>query len=310
MIEAGIPQLRRRLVGTMARPDFPIFAEFRAQGATDYYAQLVAFDIGERAQPTGLASSWISDAPDGFSDRDLAILSRLLPRYALVAKALLARQIVINVLATYIGPTAGRRVLAGEIRRGHMETIRAVLVYVDLRGFTEFSDRSPRGEIATTLDDYFDAMVAPVVARGGEVLKFLGDGCLMTFNLEGRVRDSLCSEALAAAIEMLARVRSLNDRRRANGTPVMGLDIVLHLGDVLYGNVGAADRLDFTVVGPAVNEASRIEALCKEFDRNLLVSEAFARAATHCIGRLESVGHHTLRGVSQAQEIFALKETG
>ena len=287
---------------------FPILDEFRAAGATDYFIKLVAFQIGTSTEPSGMLTSWLTDRPGGFSQRDFAILIRLLPRYALAAKALLARQIAVNVLDTYVGHDAGQRILAGEIKRDHLDTLNAVIVYPDLRDFTEVSDRTPNDKIAPMLDAYFEVMVNPVVANGGQVLKFMGDGCLMIFRLNGADRAEVCAHALNAVAEMRTRTRQLNAKRRAAGEEIMELDIALHLGDVLYGNVGAADRLDFTVVGPAVNEASRIEPLCKRLGRTVLVSETFARAATNCAHRLESVGRHELRGVREPQELFALRE--
>ncbi|HEY5608377.1 MAG TPA: adenylate/guanylate cyclase domain-containing protein [Alphaproteobacteria bacterium] len=302
-----LEQWRRRLDDGAAL-EFEVLERLRAEGGTDYYARAIRFDIGPRTEPTGMISSWVTDRAGGFTDRDLAVLARLLPRYALVAKALLARQIATNVLDTYVGHDAGQRILAGEIKRGHLETVNAVIVYADLRDFTAVSDRTPNDKIAPMLDAYFEAMVAPVVANGGQVLKFMGDGCLMTFRLDVQPHAGVCTNALSAAAEMRNRARQLNAARRAAGEETMELDIALHLGDVLYGNVGAADRLDFTVVGPAVNEASRIELLCKRLGRNVLVSEAFARAATNCAHRLESVGRHELRGVREPQELFALRE--
>jgi adenylate cyclase len=157
------------------------------------------------------------------------------------------------------------------------------------------------------LDAYFDQMVPPVTERGGQVLKFMGDGLLATFNLEDQPHNSICGVALQAAIETLQRVRTLNEQRTTQGLPVMELDIALHLGDVLYGNVGAADRQDFTVIGPAVNEASRIEVLCQELGHHLLVSETFAQAATACADSLIPLGRHELRGVKRAQELYTVE---
>jgi adenylate cyclase len=156
------------------------------------------------------------------------------------------------------------------------------------------------------LNDYFDCVAPVVSAHGGQVLKFLGDGLLATFPLENHCAAAACEQALDAAAGSLRRVRELNDRRAAAGLPVMDLDIVLHLGELVYGNVGSADRLDFTVVGPAVNEAARIEALCAQHGVNLLTSEAFARGATRSADRLVSIGRFALRGVRSAQSIYTL----
>ena len=164
----------------------------------------------------------------------------------------------------------------------------------------------PGDRLAPMLDRYFEAMVPPITQRGGQILKFLGDGLLATFDLNGRDRDSICSEALQSVYEMVAGVVEANGARRAAGLPTMDLDIALHLGDVFYGNVGAADRLDFTVIGPAVNEASRIETLCEPLGHSVLISETFAGAAVACTGRLIPVGTHQLRGVRHSQALYTI----
>ena len=307
MITHGLTSLRRRLEFPDEAHDFPFLATLRSWGATDYYAQLAAFDLAEiRDRPTGVIASWTSDAPGGFSDAHIAVLDRLLPRLALSLKVALGDEIAVTLLDTYVGPATGRRILGGNITRGEMEVVPAVIFYADLRGFTAVTDALPRDALGDMLNAYFECMVRPVVARGGQILKYLGDGLLATFELRSDVADTLCGHALAAAEESLASVRRLNHERSAANQPIMELDIALHLGDVLYGNVGAADRLDFTVIGPAVNEASRIEILCGALGRNLLISEAFVAAATGCAARLVSVGRHALRGVSRAQELFTL----
>jgi adenylate cyclase len=307
MTQTGELSLRRRLEGGADAFDFPILGELQAAGGTDYQARVTPFALGDiQAMETGMISSWVTDRPGGFSDHDMAILDRLIPRLALTAKTLLTQEIAENVLDTYVGPDAGRRIMGGNIRRGSLEVIRAVLIYADLRGFTRLTDSVERDSLAPMLDAYFDQMVPPVVERGGQVLKFLGDGLLATFNLEDQPRDSVCQVALQTGVETLLGVRRLNVERRAAGLPVMDLDIAMHLGDVLYGNVGAADRQDFTVIGPTVNEASRIEVLCQELGHNLLISETFANAATACADRLIPLGSHDLRGVRRAQELYTV----
>ncbi|MFP6742789.1 MAG: adenylate/guanylate cyclase domain-containing protein, partial [Alphaproteobacteria bacterium] len=204
-------------------------------------------------------------------------------------------------VGTYVGAESGRRILAGDILPGKMHALPAAIWLADLRGFTAVSDTMPRHRIGHMLNAYFECMVRPVMDRGGQVLKFLGDGLLATFDTMIDEAGPLCSQALSAAADALDRVNALNDERRATDWPAMELDIALHLGDVLYGNVGAADRLDFTVIGPAVNEASRIETLCQPLGYNVLVSEAFAGAAKTCAQRLQPVGRHELRGVRNAQ---------
>ena len=293
--------------GPHARLDFPILVEFRDQGATDYLARITPFgDDGIIDGRTGIVCSWTSDRPAGFSDVEIAILDRLQPRLALTVKTVLGLEITRNVVDAYVGPKTGRRILRGEIRRGATETIHAVIFYADLRGFTALSDRVARDELVPMLDQYLECIVQPVVDHGGEVLKFMGGGLLVTFDLDATGEDSICRIALDSAVTALRLTRELNTVRAAAGKPTTGLDVALHLGDVLYGNVGGRDRLDFTVIGPAVNEASRIEGLCDQVGRRLLISDSFASAATQCTGQLVSVGKFQLRGLAREQEIFSL----
>jgi adenylate cyclase len=306
MGDLGVDDLRMRL--DVAEPiQFPLLEEFRQQGATDYLAQRTRFGLnGTVDEKTGLIASWSTARPGGFAERDIAILKHLMPRLALALQARLGHDIAVNLLDTYVGPEAGRKILDGEIHRGMLEVISAVIFYADLRGFTAVADRSERDELVDMLNDYFDCLVPAIAERQGFVLKFLGDGLLATFPFEDRERAEVCEAALDAATDALAQVRQLSgDRLKADKT-IMDLDMVLHLGDVYWGNVGSADRLDFTVVGPAVNEAARIEALCGQHDRNLLVSETFAKAATRSADRLISIGRYALRGVRSAQSIYTL----
>ena len=310
MIENDISTLRRSLAEAGEALEFSVLEELRNQGLTDYFARVIRFDVADiRSHATGVATSWSSDRPGGFEPVHLDILNRLLLRLPLSLAIGLARQIAVNMLDTYVGQESGRRILAGDIRPGKMHALPAVIWFADLRGFTAVSDTMPREKLGDMLNAYFECMIQPVKAHGGQVLKFLGDGLLATFDTDADEADGLCSQALAAAAEAVEKVRALNRERQAADWPAMELDIALHLGDVLYGNVGAADRLDFTVIGPAVNEASRIESLCTPLGHNILISEAFAKAAKTCLGKLVSVGRHTLRGVARDQELFTLART-
>ena len=296
-------EIRRPLTGPGAVFDFPILTELKEQGITDYVIRKVPFPVATlRGYESGMLVSWATDAPGGFSETCLIALRRLAPRLALVMNNRLLREITINVLDTYVGHQAGERILNGEISRGSLQDIDAVLLFMDLRGFTALSDRTEGAVMAGLLNDYFERIVPPVVDRGGEILKYMGDGVLATFNLEHLNDDTVCMTGLNAAIEALDNVRVWNAERVAAGKPVMALDIAVHLGKVQYGNVGAGNRLDFTVIGAAVNEASRLEALCDQLGRHLIVSEKFAAAAAYCTGRLVSLGRHELRGVSGDQE--------
>jgi adenylate cyclase len=307
ILEQGGEELRIRFQPDVPS-EFPVCEGLRQEGATDYLAHLIAFgEQGIADGKTGVMASWSTTEQDGFSERDLAILRHMTPRLGLAMQARLSRDIAVNLLDTYVGPEAGRRILDGEIRRGALEVISAVIFYADLRGFTAMSDRLPHDEMVDMLNAYFDCLVPGIVAHEGNVLSFLGDGLLATFPLEGEDAAVRCAQALEAATEVLAAVEQLSAERIAAGQPTMNLDIVLHLGDVYWGNVGSADRLDFTVIGPAVNEAARIEALCGQQERCLLISETFAAAATQSANRLVSIGRYALRGVSSAQSIYTLE---
>ena len=300
--------LRRRLQGPRAELDFPILKDLSELGATEYYALLVPFDIGPDGDlDTGLISSWVTDRAEGFTDSHIRILDRLIPRLALSVNANLTKQIAINVLDTYVGPDAGRRIMGGEIHRSEMRVIRAVILFADLRSFTTLTDTLPGSELIDMLDAYFDRMVPAVVSHGGQILKFVGDGLLATFDLEDQPRDAICEHALTAANEAVTAIDALNRDREKDRQPVMKLDVALHLGDVFYGNIGAENRLDFTVIGPAVNEVTRIEVLCDPLRRSILVSETFAKAATACTDYLVPLGRHKLRGVRELQEIYGVE---
>lgn len=302
-----IREVRRPLTGPNATFDFPVLEELRDDGITDYMIMKVPFKVASlEGHESGMLISWASDAPDGFSPACISALRRLAPRLALVTSNRLLREVTINVLDTYVGHQAGARILSGEISRGSLQQIDAAILLMDLRGFTALSDRTDGAGMAALLNDYFELIVPPVLDRGGEILKFMGDGVLATFSLKDLQDDMVCMTALNAAIEALDNVRMWNAGRATGAAPVMELDVAVHLGRVQFGNVGAGNRLDFTVIGAAVNEASRIEALCDGLDRHLLVSEAFAAAATRCTGRLVSVGRHRLRGVSRDQELFTV----
>jgi adenylate cyclase len=299
--------LRRRLEDSNQPSEFPMLDELREQGATDYYAVATSFGDGGTIRPIrGILSSWTSDRPGGFGDDDIDAIDLLLPVLALAIKAATAATIATNVAETYLGRDAGQRVLSGEIQRGSVETIRAVLWYCDLQGFTKIADSSPRDQLIPLLNDYFEVMVKALEGQGGQVLKFMGDGLMAIFRLDEDDDERVCNVALDAAEQALAGVAELSATRAAAGLPVTEFSLALHLGEVMYGNVGSLDRLDFTVVGPAVNEVSRIEAMCGSLDRALIISSAFAAAAGRYTDRLASLGRYALRGVRRPQELYTL----
>lgn len=305
MMTSGIRRLRCHLVAGEGCNEFPMLERFHGAGGTDYLALQTDFGDAHSLGPARhILTSWLADAPEGFDEVHLEAIERLAPVLALAAKSASTYRIASSVIETYLGRDAGRRVLGGTIERGAGETIRAALWYSDLEGFTKLADTLPRDQLLGLLHDYFECMVTTVYEHQGEVLKFIGDGLLAMFNLSDD--EASCRAALEAADRVSGRVAALSSRRRADGLPVTRYSLALHLGDVLYGNIGARDRLDFTVVGPAVNEASRIEAMCRALDQELVISSAFAQAATGSSDRLVSLGRYVLRGVRKPQELFTL----
>jgi adenylate cyclase len=299
--------LRRRLAGPEAQLDFPVLEGLAAGGATDYFAEVVRFGAnGDPSRGLGIGYSFATDRPAGFSDDDLVLLKAVLPVVSLAMMTHAGHTIASGLLAAYLGDDAGRRVHAGAVERGSVDTIRAVLWYADIRAFTAIADTTPGPVVVELLDEVFETLTASLRPRGGQVLKFLGDGMLAIFPCEDATRDQICRQALDAAAEAMTAVDGLNAARRGAGKPAVAVDLALHLGEVLYGNVGAVDRLDFTVIGPAVNEAARIEALCEPLGRKVLVSaELAAVVGDSC--RLVPLGHHELRGVRELREIYGLE---
>ncbi len=296
--ERGTP-FRRRV--TKDTSEYPLLSKLRKFGATDYFA--LALNRTFRRFPV---VTWATDRPSGFSDAEIAALEEINPALAAIVEARAIRRVTENLLDTYLGPQAGRRVLSGQIQRAQGERLRAVIMMADMRGFTALSDRLPGEEVIELLDEYFDAIVTPVEARKGETLKFMGDGLLAVFLAADDDDFSTASaQALEAALDGLERLGTINKARRAANQAEIRMGIGLHLGEVIFGNVGASERLDFTVIGPAVNLASRIEGLTKRLLRPILVSSAFARV---CPRPLVSLGFHPVRGLFEPEEVFGLPE--
>ena len=307
MLEGNLLRLRYG-PDALAGAPFPMLRGFAADGATEYFAALVGFSGRARGRTDGVITSWLTRASGGFADWQLAVLEWLLPHFAAATAQGANYRLSETLLETYVGRTPGRRVLAGEIERGHFSTLRAVIYFADLRGFSALSERLPGAEMVALLNDYLGLMAGPVLARGGDVLKFMGDGVLGVFDVGDDEGIGSCHVALGAARDAWLAVEAFNAERRAGGGPVLELDLVLHLGDVLYGNVGAPGRLDFTVIGQAVNEASRMEAMARDLGTHLVISESFQRAAAHCREHLVSLGRHRLRDLAREAELFTLPE--
>ena len=301
------PALRRRIEMSPQERDFPILEELHTLGGTDYLAQLFIYgERGDRSQGSGIVYSFSTDRQGGFSDDDTTLVQATLPALSLAMKAHAGHVIASGLLGTYLGEDVGRRIHTGSIMRGSVDNLRAVLWYADIRGFTPLSDSEPGAVVVEMLNDVFEVLTASLRERGGQVLKFIGDAMLATFPFEEADRAETCARALDAAIEAARNIDALNKARAEAGAPFASVDLALHLGDVLYGNVGATDRLDFTVIGPAINEVARIEALCEPLGRAALVSAEFVDGMTGADPRLEPLGRHALRGVKDPKEIFAL----
>lgn len=296
----------RLTLGPESGERFPVLATMHAEGQTDYVALMQRFSPeGSMGEMDCVFSHWTSDHAEGFCEDDMAALRRLVPLLALGIKCASLARVAGTLVEVYLGRDAGRRVLEGRIARGVAERINAALWFSDLRGFTAITDSAPPESIIPLLNDYAEAAIGAIEQAGGDVLKLIGDGTLAIFQAENRA--DACRAALGAEADFRARIEALNQRRLEQGQPITTAYTGLHIGEVFFGNIGSNTRLDFTVVGPAVNETSRIASMCRAVDRPMVVSDAFA----HCLpeterGHLVSVGRFALRGVSRAQELFTL----
>jgi len=293
--------LRRRLCDSDCPLDFSVLQQLKAEDGTDYVAIPMVRSDGETN-----AITFATDRESGFTESEIAGLEYVAQALGVIVELQSSRRIAKSLLDTYIGRRTGERVLSGLIRRGTGETIRAVIWDNDLRGYTALTDHLPSEALNELLNQYFEIMAGAVMAEGGEVLKFIGDGMLAIFEI-GDTGDTghACSSALLAARNAAAAAEKCNSERIVAGNPAIRFGIALHLGEVYYGNIGAPGRLDFTVIGPAVNQASRLEKLSAELGRTIVTSASFAAAAPRC---LESLGFHQLRGVAEPQELFSPTE--
>ncbi len=295
-IREGAAEVRGRLESTGAADDpFPLFDQLRREGVTDYVAWPFEFTLGKRHFIT-----FATDRPGGFHDAELAVLADLLPVLATATDVRLKNRLARTLLDTYVGPHAGEAILAGATRRGSGFTVEAAIVIVDLRGFTSISDLWPRDDVIALLNDYFDALSDPIERHGGEILKFMGDGLLAIF-------PDAAGAAVHAVADICRAMAALNVRRTAAGRDPLGYGVGVNYGDVMYGNIGSRTRLDFTVIGPAVNEASRLEALTKEVPARALFSAAFV-AQAGCGDALKRLGSFTLRGVGRPLDVYTFAE--
>ena len=301
----GAATIRRRLDIPDPQLDFPILVDLLDEGATDFMSIPVRFSDGQIN-----VVSVTADRPGGFSTEDLRQIQEMLPVFGRLIEVQVVRRNAVALLDTYLGKHTGERVLDGLIKRGDGEDIHAVIWYCDLRDSTELADSMSRDEFLGILNAFFDCMAGSVLDHGGEVLSFIGDAALAIFptaapDAQRRVlgEEHACETALAAAEDARERIETLNHQRVQMGEPLLRFGLALHMGDVIYGNVGVPNRLAFTVIGAAANEAARLQDLCKSLDESILISGAFADCFP---GKLISHGHHTLRGVGAPQEVFIL----
>jgi adenylate cyclase len=295
-IHDGVTELRENLErdSSLGRKH-AVYDEMRAKGLTDYVAWPLYHTLGKRHLVT-----FATDRPGGFEDAQIAALLKLLPVLALVSEIRVKNRLARTLLETYVGTHAGELILAGATRRGTGTTVRAAIMICDLRDFTKISDNWPRDDVIDLLNGYFDAMSEPIARHGGEILKFIGDGLLAIFPLS---QPSACANLLRAVAEARQAMIALNEKNSETGRAPLNYGIGVHVGDVMYGNIGSRARLDFTVIGPAVNMASRLESLTKQLGRTVLLSRTFADFVKDDFD-LERVGEYPVRGFNDPIEIF------
>ena len=293
----GATEVRENLErGTSLARKHAIYDEMRSKGLTDYVAWPLYHTLGKRHMVT-----FATDRRGGFDDAHIAGLFKLLPILALVSEIRMKNRLARTLLETYVGSHAGELILAGATRRGSGTTVRAAIMICDLRDFTRISDNWPRDDVIDLLNGYFDAMSEPIARHGGEILKFIGDGLLAIFPFS---QPSACANLLHAVAEARQAMVALNEKNNDIGRAPMNCGIGVHVGDVMYGNIGSRTRLDFTVIGPAVNMASRLEAFTKQLGRTVLLSRAFADFVESDFD-LERLGECPVRGFSDPVELFA-----
>jgi adenylate cyclase len=295
VIDTGTP-LRRRLAETDCPMDFAVTRDLKSQGVTDYLVVPLFFASGAVHGAT-----FATQQPGGFTDEQIAVIESIVAPLARVAENRVLERTASILLDTYVGNGAGSRILAGQIRRGDTSAIHAAIWLSDMRGFTQLADSLPPQLLVDMLNRYFDCQVPAIARHGGEVLKFMGDGLLAIFPIiDDEHAREVCDNALAAAHEARTAI--------ASSDPIKGgvrFGLALHVGEVLYGNIGSGDRLDFTCIGPAVNLAARIEKLTGELNRTILASEEFER---DCSSRFVPMGEFQLRGFGRARTVFGLAD--
>jgi len=300
-IRASGETIRRRLADPDCPIDFDVLAEMRADGGADYLALPLRFTNGEVH-----AATFATRQPGGFGEPQVRALERVAPALARVAEVRALRRTAINLLDAYVGRNAGERILAGRIRRGDVETIRAVIWLSDMRGFTKLADSQSPKALMGVLNTFFDCLVPAIEQAGGEVLKFIGDGLLAIFHIgESADVGEVCARALGAAKLAKREIEGLAPVGDAAAPTRLRFGLALHVGEVLYGNIGAGSRVDFTCIGPAVNMAARLEKVAARLGRSIVGSAAFAQRLPEDFAEL---GAFELAGFRGAETVFGLRD--
>lgn len=303
-VHDGIDLLHAPLKGPRASREFPFFDELRAEGFADYAAFAIPFGNGQRN-----ALTITTRRPRGFTKAQIGLVRSVLPLVAMVFEIHWGRRIAESVLDTYVGRLASGRILAGSISRGQGERIDAVIWFADLRGFTALSDLRPTSDVIAALNQFFDALAGAIESHGGQILKFMGDGLLAIFPVEDAAfRHYACRQALEAAVDAHAAVAKINAARAAANAPILRFNVALHVGVVVYGNIGSATRLDFTCIGPAVNLTVRIEGIAANLGVPVVMSAAFASVVRESRAAVVSLGKHSVKGLMAPPEVFTLAE--
>jgi adenylate cyclase len=289
--------LRRRFADPDCPTDYEVLQELRAQGATDYVAFPLVF-----TDSSIHVATWSTRQPGGFTARQFADIEAIIAPLARVAEIRALRRTSENLIDTYVGHQTGERILSGKIRRGYVEAIRAAIWLSDMRGFTSVSEQLPPQALIDRLNLYFGCQVPAVLDHGGEVLKFMGDGLLAIFPIaaENEVGE-VCRRTLSCAQEFKQSVAELPPP--GENEPPIRFGLALHVGEVMYGNIGGGNRLDFTCIGPAVNLAARLEKVAAKLGEAVVASAAFAGYVPDAFTRL---GEHAVAGFAAPQTVYGL----
>lgn len=315
ILQHQLSVMRRQLVGENAVLDFPILEELAERGMTDYLCYLVPFgdqqavELDKDEFGSGIIGSWCTDRDTGFSDSDLRAFNRVQQRLAVAVKMRVKEIIAGNILETYLGQDAGRKVLNGQIKRGDGERIYSVIWYSDLRGSTTLADNMTGDKYLELLNKYFECTANSVLEHQGEVLRFPGDAVLGIFPINEKIDSSTaCMNALRAATSAFERLKTLNGQRAEANEAPLDFGIGLHVGEVLFGNIGVPQRLEFSVIGPAMNETARLEALTKDLNADILTSGNFVRhlkdSQCKSIGQCKLLGEHALQGIGKPMKVY------